>query len=262
MNAIKIKTAGIAFAAAPLLLAACGGGGDDASSSSADAATAAGSSNTTAVQGLYIGTASNGRTVTGLLLDNGSYYFLYSSDSGSASIGGVVQGTGGIDGQRFTSADMRDFNIDGLEVTGGTVDATVVAKTSLSGSIDHANQAPVSFEAAYDSDYDTPARLATLAGTYRGNVAFSGGAEAATVTIAADGSIGGQGVSGCKVTGTAAPHAQGNVYDLTLRFGGAPCLFADQTFQGIVYYRSAQRRLYAAAPNADRTDGVLFVATR
>jgi hypothetical protein len=59
-----------------------------------------------------------------------------------------------------------------------------------------------------------------------------------------------------------APRARGNAFNVSLTFGGAPCLFANQTLTGIAYFDATTRVVYAAAPNANRTDGVLFVGTK
>ncbi|MCB1889673.1 MAG: hypothetical protein KDH20_18845 [Rhodocyclaceae bacterium] len=57
------------------------------------------------------------------------------------------------------------------------------------------------------------------------------------------------------------PRSTGNIFTFIVSFSGSPCLFAFQSLTGIAYYDSASSRLYAAAPNGSRTDGVLFVGT-
>jgi hypothetical protein len=118
------------------------------------------------------------------------------------------------------------------------------------------------FTSNYSADYDVTPSLAILAGTFTGQVISSQGVENATVTVNAVGGITGTGVSGCSVTGTATPRTNGNVFNLSLTFGGAPCLFANQTMAGIAYFDSVAKRIYGATPNAARTDGVLFVGVK
>src|SRR5687767_7309111 len=86
------------------LVAACGGGGDSDS----------GQSGPSAAQGLYVGTTSNGRAATGLVLSDGTYYVLYSSVGSPSLIGGVFQGASSASGGTWSSTNGRDFNIEGL----------------------------------------------------------------------------------------------------------------------------------------------------
>jgi hypothetical protein len=92
-------------------------------------------------------------------------------------------------------------------------------------------------------------------------VAFSEGSEAATANIDASGALTATGQSGCRVTGSVAPRAHGNVYNLSISFGATPCLHAGETFNGIAYVDAETHRLYAAAPDAARDDGVLFIGS-
>jgi hypothetical protein len=52
------------------------------------------------------------------------------------------------------------------------------------------------------------------------------------------------------------------VFNISITFGGAPCLLANQTLSGIAFFDSIDKRLYVATPNPARTDGVLFVGTK
>ena len=249
-----IKRKLLALAAASVLVAGCGGGGGDSAPPPPAAATSA--------EGLYSGTTTTGRTVTGLVLDDGTYYVLYSSVGSSTAIAGVVQGTGTSNAGTFSSSNARDFNLEGLGVLSASVSASYVARQSLNGTVSYSAGGITSFSSTYDAGYDAVPSLTTLAGTFSGQVASSAGAENATVTLSAAGAISGSGASGCAVSGSAAPRARGNVFNISLTFGGAPCLFANQTLSGIAYFDAAAKRLYAAAPNAGRTDGVLFVGVK
>jgi hypothetical protein len=89
------------------------------------------------------------------------------------------------------------------------------------------------------------------------------GTETATVDIAVDGTIAGEGASGCQVAGQASVHADGNAYHFTLNFEGSACDYTNtETFAGIAYLDTASGQLMAAAPNAARDAGVLFVGER
>lgn len=236
----------VALAGIQLLLAGCGGGGSDAPAGTA--------------QGLWIGTSNTNRTVTGIVLSDGTYYVLYSAVGNPNLIAGVVQGNGTSSGGTFTSGNARDFNLEGLGVQSANVTANYTQRQSLNGSIAY-NVGTTTFASSYSADFEVVPTLATVTGTYTGQVALSVGVQSATVTVLGNGALSGTG-GGCAFTGTAAPRTDGNAYNISITFGGSPCLFANQTFVGLAHYDATRRLLRAAAPNASRTDGVLFVGTK
>lgn len=83
----------------------------------------------------------------------------------------------------------------------------------------------VSFTSTYDADYDATPNLTALAGTFTGEVASSGGMESGSATIESNGSFTGSTASGCTFTGTAVPRSRGNVFDISISFGGALCKY-------------------------------------
>lgn len=238
---------------AAFALAGCGGGGGEPLTPAA--------TSTAAAKGLWEGTTSNNRTVAGLVFDDGSFYVLYSVAGNPNLIGGVVQGGGTVSGSTFTSTNARDFNVEGLSVVAATVTATPVARQSFNGSVTSPGRSAVTFTTTYNAAYEQTPSLATLAGTYSGQVALSAGVQTATVTVASSGAVSGNG-QGCLFSGTVVPRSDANAFNVTVTFGAAPCFFVGQTFSGIAYYNATARRLYAAAPNAARTDGVLFIGTK
>jgi hypothetical protein len=234
-------------------LAACGGGGSDSSSSDGPA---------TSAQGLWTGTTSTNRTVTGLVLSDGSYYVLYSPVGSPTLIAGVVQGSGTSSGGSFASSNAKDFNLEGFGVLPATIAATYTSKQSFGGTIAYSGSTSTTFTTHYDANYESAPSLAALAGTFSGQVASSAGTQTSTVTISANGAITTDGSSGCSTSGTVSPRTDGNAYNVSLTFGPSPCVFANQTLSGVAYFNSAIKRLYAAAPNSARTDGILFVGTK
>ena len=58
--------------------------------------------------------------------------------------------------------------------------------------------------------------------------------------------------------------SQGNVFDLTMTFGGAPCLFGSATLSGATFvdFATAPIRLYGAAPNNTRTNAAMFLGVK
>lgn len=235
--------------AATTLLAACGGGGDSTPAAPSPA------------QGLWVGTTSTNRAVTGLVFSDGSAYVLYSRVGNPAVLGGVVQGSSSAANGTWSSGDARDFNLEGAGVLSATLAGTYTAKQSLAGTVTYAGGSTSSFSGTYDASYESAPSLSTASGIYSGTVAFSQGSQAASVSLTAQGAVSAN-ANGCIATGTATPRTDGNAFNLTLTYGPAPCFFAGQTFAGIAYFNAATKRLYAAAPNAARTDGVLFIGTK
>src|SRR5471032_2974655 len=87
-----------------LALAACGGGGgsDSAQPSAAPAPVAN-------AEGLWSGSDTTSRSVTGIVLQDGTYWILYSIPHVAAVLGGVIQGTGTSQNGSFSSSDGVDF---------------------------------------------------------------------------------------------------------------------------------------------------------
>ncbi|QLI81089.1 hypothetical protein HZU75_05840 [Chitinibacter fontanus] len=257
-----------------VILAACGGGGggNSASTLSAAAPTASPTAIPTSTPapnisaaGLWKGVSDVNRTLTGLILPNGSFYVLYSRRNNANIIAGVVQGNGSISGNTFTSSNAKDFNLEGAGVLDAKITSTVVTKGSFNGSVSYptSSYATSTYSSSYSTDFEVSPSLATVTGTYAGDVTTSAGTEGANVSISNSGVINGTGTTtGCTITGNITPRTDSNAYDVSLKFGASPCLFPNQTLTGISYFDASQKRLYAVAPNATRTDGVLFVGTK
>jgi hypothetical protein len=120
----------------------------------------------------------------------------------------------------------------------------------------------VSLPATYGDNYELTPSLSIVAGTYSGYTVTSGGAEAATATISASGTVTGSSASGCTFSGITAPRSNGNVYNLSVTFAGGSCANGTATVTGIGYWDAGGGKLYSAALNASRSNGFLFVANR
>jgi hypothetical protein len=243
-NARRLRGLALGCLAAALL-AACGGGSDEVSSPAF-------------ASGLWRGASSAGRDVDGVVLQDGSYYFLYSAAGTPGVTGGFVQGTGRFVGTTFTSSDLRDYSVEGAGVQAGSLAAEVRPKTALRADITTTRLRQV-FDTSYDSRYERPASLATLAGSYTGEVAFSLGRRPATFTVTPTGQVSTT-INGCAIGGQVAPRAEGDVYDLTIVFSGAPCVFPNWTFTGVALLRGNQLR--GLVQDARRTQGIVFAGTR
>jgi hypothetical protein len=235
---------------AALLLAGCGGGDEPATGAAAPA------------QGRWTGTTGSNRSVTGLVLADGAYYVLYSSPGYPSVLGGVVLGGGTVAGTAFTSTDAIHLNLEGLGVLRASTTATVAARQAFDGTILSTGIPPVTFRSSYESEFERAPQLAAIAGRYSGQLASSGGKQAATLTILENGLLVVSGSNGCTATGTLTPRPDGNAFDLGLVFAGAPCPFPGQVLQGIAFQRAADGRLFAVLPNAGRTDAALLNAGR
>jgi hypothetical protein len=215
---------------------------------------------TSDIEGLWKGTTSRNQIIWGLVFADGAYYVLY-SQPGTSSVAGVLQGHGAFANGSFSSTDGRDF---GLPPTPGVVAAsmagTYTPKGTLQGSISEA-AGTSTFSATYDQTSDDPANLAGMAGTFTGSVASSVGVQNAVFVMSASGTFTGN-ASGCTFSGTALPHDNLNLLDVSIHFNGGSCTFGTSTLSGAAYYSAASKVIYGAAPNASRTDGLLFIGSK
>src|ERR1035437_7385465 len=90
----------LAFSSVSILVGGCGGGGGDGGSSAPPASV-------TTAEGMWTGTTSSNRTVNGFVLDDGTYWVLYSVANNSNTIAGGVQGTSTSNNGNFTSANAN-----------------------------------------------------------------------------------------------------------------------------------------------------------
>lgn len=244
-----------------LALAACGGGGGNGGAAPVPAASA---------EGLWTGSTSTSTgtgtssSVTGIVLDNGSYWVLYSVPNVSPLIAGFVQGTGTSLNGSFSSSDGIDFNVTGQGINNATVSASYVAKQSFNGSVSYPNlSSPFTFTSAYNADYDQTPSLAAIAGSYLGLASVAGSNDPITMVVSPQGVVAGTGgTSGCQYAGFAVPRVKGNLYDLSLVIGGTACASGTSAVTGVGYFDAGAKRLYLAALNKSRTNGLIFVGIR
>jgi hypothetical protein len=251
MNRLKqqIRLFGAAMVAA-IALTACGGGGTGSNT------TTTGPSSPS--QGLWTGTTADNRSVTSLVLGDGSYYLIYSPVGTPDSIGGLVQGTGTASNGKFTSSNAVDFSFEGNGVNAASMSVDYTAKTSFNGKVTYTAGSTSDFTSTYNAAFETKPAVASITGTFNGQAAaFTGAAAAATLTVTAAGTLSGD----CGLTGSISPRNDGNAYNVSIKFGDPSCAFANQTLSGVAYFDSATSTITILAPNAGRTDGVIFVGT-
>lgn len=273
----------LALAASAMLGSCGGGGGDDDSTVSVAPPPAVNPIPPPPVnpdlppvyppEGMWVGTTSTGRSVYGFLLNTTEYWVLYSSQLNPDVIAGAIQGTskitfigplvGASPSGGLESTDAKDFNLEGAGILDATISANYVALQSFNGTVFYTNPpSSGTFATTYDQRWNLTPTLASLAGSFTGAAAVLGGSEPTTLTITDTGNISGTGTSGCTFTGTAAPHVRGNVFDVSVTFGGGACSNGTDTVTGIGYYDIATKRLWGMALNATRSNGFIFAGSK
>ncbi|WP_434033565.1 hypothetical protein [Cupriavidus sp. a3] len=250
---------------AAAVLAACGGGGGGDEPAPAPAPAPAPVVPSNAAEGIWNGKTSANRDISGIVLNDGTYYVMYSAPANPSVLDGVIQGTGTVNGSSFSSTNGRDFNLSGASVQGLSVSASVQAKQSLNGTLSYnatSGGTPLTFTSTYSADYEKTPTLGDITGRYSGQSAIIGAVENQTINVAADGAIAAIGSSGCASTGKATPRARGNAFDVSITFGASPCAFPGQTFTGIAYLDPTTKRLYAASLNGARSQIAVFLGTK
>jgi hypothetical protein len=217
-------------ALAGLLLAACGGGDP--------------------YTGLWLGSMNGNRTVSTMVLEDGEYYMLYSRPGNPASLGGLIHGSGDFHAAKVTSTDALEFSWEGRGTRPATLSGKVGGHMSLTGTVN--NSTPITVR--YDHEYEADPRLAEIVGSHTGEVMFIGGPRPnTTFTVTTTGQVSTT-IDGCEVKGNVVPRADANAFDLTMKFGGAPCFiyFQQAEFKGIAYFRADVGQLHAAVMQNNR----------
>jgi hypothetical protein len=240
----------IGLTAISLAVSACGGAGSGSAAVSPPAVGTA--------EGLWSGTTSTNRAISGLVLDDGNFWYIYSAVGNSAVIAGAVQGTGTSSNGHFTASNGVDFNLEGLGVNDFSFSGTYTQKSQIGGTLTYTGGTANSLSGTYSTDYGLTPSLSTVAGTYSGTAATAAGVEAATVTISSAGAISGMSAGGCSFTGTASVRSKGNVYNVAVMFGGGVCSNGTNTVNGVAYYDASSSSLVSAALNTGRSNGFLF----
>jgi len=232
------------------ILSACGGD-DNGSSTPTPPPTA------TSAEGLWEGTTSTGRSVGGLVLDDGSYWFVYTVIGNPNVVAGVVQGNGTSNQGSFTSSNTKDFNLESAGSLDATISGSYVQKNSLNGTITYLSGGGTSsFTTTYNADYELAPNMTLVAGTYSVRTANN---QRVTVAISSAGALTGNSTDGCTYTGSLSPRAKGNVFNSTVT---GVCSNGTFTFDGVAFYDAATQTLYSAGLNNTRTNGFLFISTK
>jgi hypothetical protein len=232
---------------------ACGGGYGDRDFSSLPQPTA------TSAEGRWTGSTLTGRTIAGLVLEDGSYWLFYSAKDQPNILAGLVQGTGTSHSGSFGSSNPRDFNVEGTGIRAGTMNGSYVPNKSFRGTIAYFNGDTESFTSTSDADTELASNLTLVTGNYVGLRADD---HTITVNVDSAGTFSGHSTDGCTVAGTLSPRAKGNVFQTSVTFGGGACRQGTETLTGIALYDAETNRLYSAALNPARTSSFIFLGTK
>jgi len=232
---------------------ACGGGYGESNVSSLPQAPA------TSTEGRWTGATPTSRTVTGLVLDDGSYWLFYTARGNPTVLAGLVQGTGTSHSGSFGSSNTRDFNLEGAGIRAATMSGSYVPKKSFYGTIAYFNGDTGSFTSTYNADYESAPNLNLVAGIYAGLRADN---HTVTVTVDSAGTLSAHASDGCIFAGTLSLRAKSNVFHTSVTFGGGACRHGTETVNGIAFYDAATHRLYSAALNSARTNSSIFIGTK
>ncbi|MDK2743514.1 MAG: hypothetical protein H8K03_01325 [Nitrospira sp.] len=234
-------------------LSACSGNGDTPQPSPAPLPAAS-------AEGFWTGTTDTNRTIAGLVLDDGVYWVLYSAVGDPSVVAGLIQGDSSSQNGVFTSSNARDFNLEGQPIRNATINGNYAIKQNLNGTLVYQTGGQSTFTTTYNSAYELTPDMNAVAGTYTGEVAAN---ETATVVLTSNGGISGSSSTGCTFTGSFSPRTHGNVFNITVTFGGqAACSNGADTLTGIGTYDAGTKTLTSAALNSTRTNGFIFIGTK
>jgi hypothetical protein len=169
-----------------------------------------------------------------LILDSGEYFFGTGSD-----YSGVSFGTASVSGTTITSTNMQDYYPSLNALIQGTFTGSVSTGSNLNVNISETYSGTTytgtgSF--TFDTTYNEPSALATIAGTYVSPNAFS---SSYTYTVDANGVLTGASTN-CTFAGQlTVRNSAKNIYNLSLTTAnttGHTCVVGARTLQGAATY--------------------------
>jgi len=258
----KVLAGGSLLLLAAIALVGCSNGNSANNSGNGNTATPG------QAQGVYAGTTSTGLTFNGIVLPNDMFYAIYGNMSGNTFyVCGMATGQGTSNNGKYTATE-NDFTYCGgsYNVYSGSVNATYTASSSLNGSMsENSNSVTFTGTAPTNSfyNYNADASLSSISGSWSGSLTDG---EAASVSIDSLGNATGISSSGCSFTGTASPSSSNkNFFNVSLTFGGSPCVAPNQTATGIgVNYLLSDgvTNQLLAGVSSGNSLGIVFAAER
>lgn len=251
MNHIRTLQA-LAVATLALSQAACGGGGgggggtDNGSGSPVVQATAA-------LQGIWQSAPGAASTLSAIAMPDGQLWTIISNGAVTrlikASLSAQATGFSG-SGKGYTlGASTASSNVS------ATATASVVEKTSLTGSLAVGGAQAEPFALAYQARYDTPAVLSEFAGAWQATL----GPGVVTWTIDSTGALSGARTTGCTYSGKLSLRAeQKAVLDATVAESCAGAAgTAVQQLGGVAVFNADKTRITMLLTTTDETTGVV-----
>jgi hypothetical protein len=254
-----------------LLLAACSSGGGDSAAQVVPVCTA---------EGLWTGTMA-GRTVNGAVLDNRTYWFLYSAVGAPTIMAGTLQGDCSTSNGTFTSSNGLDFSNDFQEKFPVTVTGPYVIPLTLDGTVTYSGGGQLTFTSTFNSENSVTPVISNVDDTYSGSVfgfphtiTISNLGVVTVTTPPNTGYTTGVSVDvsgielGCDFTGTLTPRSQGgNMYDIELTPDPSNIVTFPHcnpaTLTGVAFFDATDnKRIYVLALNSTRTRVFPFTGTR
>jgi hypothetical protein len=213
--------------------------------------------------GIWKGTT-NGLTALGWSLTDGSFsYFIYVSPTDPFPIG-YISGTGWAYGGTAGSTSASSYSfVDGSR-NPTSICTQYLNRNAMTGTIDVPSKGGTfSFDAMYDSNYQTPATLASITGQYDVTVGFNnpltGRITKADIDVLGKVAIAMQ--TGCQLAGAVTPQDFFSIYALFLESIGTACPNPGQKFNGTVYL-DLTGKLQAGATNEDGSAALVVVGDK
>jgi hypothetical protein len=212
--------------------------------------------------------------VVNLILEDASIWTLYGTTSGTQiSVQGLATGVlttygPGSSTSSALVASLTNFPVPGSSVSPASLTGTYSASTGIAGTLVLAGVSEsinLTIPAITTYDYDAPASIASISGTWQGGMLDG---ETATITFAANGNISGLSSLGCTFTGTTIARPSGkSVFNVSITFGGSPCANANLSETGIaitsvVAGSGGKNQLIIGAIDSTKTHAFAFAAVR
>lgn len=222
------------------LLTACSDGGSDnsnvgvADAVSGDALAPSTVADVQSPAGFWRGTSTDGRSVEGVVFDDGEFWLSYTAEQSSLAAGLVV-GQAVVDAQGTLSGEATDFNLDGAGSRAIVLDGMLVARQSLALDILANDESVLSFTGNHSPTDAEPADVSSVLGAFVGTFSTVAGAVTSELVIGNDGMLVGVSAFGCDFTGSVSPRSDADVFELAFTFRGELCEFAAVQVEGIAW---------------------------
>lgn len=263
-------TSTMAALSVSLLLTACsGGGGGQSAGSGTSTEQDTIALPATSISGVFDGSIDSTQPVTTILLDDGSFYQVYSDAASPNVFLGAIAGPGSLVSGSLSSSAGRDLSLRGNGAQSPaapvvTLSASLQPQQSLNGTLSYAETGLTkAFTATFNSSYEKLPDLAAIAGVYQGSIATKDlKEENIKLTISADGSLKAELTCGCEATARLVPRADGKAYDAAIAFSAGKHPLAERAMSGNVYVDILGKRIYIVGKLTESSDVAIFVGNK